>query len=221
MHAAGRLYFFLSSAILGNEREKAFCGAAYALIPHGFLPLSIGRFPHAAGKGVKMFQDHTTERQTVAKKRLSGHRDLIVGVFTAVLGAAAVVAACLNAGGGAAGIILSLAAAAIAALCSAYCFCRFAAVKKLPQVLVYAEGGTLFCYEYKKKAYRGIALQDVLFAEAGNAADVRAGILRIRTASGVFEIPEVDGVSAAQQAILLLKEKAGRGEGKEAPAAER
>ena len=165
-----------------------------------------------------MLQDQKTERQTVAKKRLTGHRDLVIGIFTAVLGAAAVVAACLNADSGAVGIILSSAAAVIAALCSTYCFCRFVVVKELPQILVYAEGGILFCYEYKKKSYCGIPLQDFLFVEGGNAADVRAGILRIRTVSGVFEIPEVDGVSAAQQAILLLKEKADRGEKKEVSA---
>lgn len=156
-------------------------------------------------------------RTVVAKKRGAQKQDIVYGIILFALAAAAIVSAAVNADRGTGFVAVGAVAAAVAALFGAYCTVRFVAQKKLPEVLVYAEGGGLFCYQYKSKRYERVALADILFAEGGaSPADVRAGILRIKTAEKTVEVAEAAETFAACEKILRLKADAANVRGEQA-----
>lgn len=164
------------------------------------------RTAEKAGKGM---EPEKQTRTPVAMKRRAQKQDLVSGVILLALAAAAAVSAALNAADGAGFIAVGAAACAVAAFFGGYCLVRFFAQKKLPETLVYAEGGSLFCYRYKNKEYVRIPLAEVTFAEGGRTVrDVRAGLLRIGTAQGTLEIVEVADPFAAKEAIAGLKAEA-------------
>ncbi len=145
-------------------------------------------------------------REVIAVKRGAAKQDIICGVVLLALAAAAAVSAAVNASQGVGFIVLGTAACAIAAFFGAYCFVRYAALKKLPQALIYREGDAVFCYQYKKKEYVRIPLAEIVSAEGGaHPRDVRAGSLRIRTANGCIEAVEVADAFAACEKILRMK----------------
>lgn len=145
-------------------------------------------------------------RETVAQKRAPQKQNLIYGCIIAALAVFAAASAAFNAKNGAGLVVFGILLAVLAGGFSAYCFALYFAQKKLPDVLIYAEGDGLFCYRHKEKDYERIPLSDIVSVEGGiTAREVRSGLLRIRTAEKKTEIYEILQPFAAREKIAELR----------------
>lgn len=149
------------------------------------------------------------KREIVAKKRGAQKQYLVYGCVIAVLAAFAAASAAFNAERGAGLIAFGIILALLAGGFAAYCFVLYFAQKKLPEALIYAEGDSLYCYQYRKKEYVRISLSEIVGAEGGiTAREVHAGLLRVKTPQKTYEVAEIAEPFAAREEIARLKAQA-------------
>lgn len=145
-------------------------------------------------------------KTVVAEKRGAQKQYIIYGCIIALLAAFAGASAGFNAEQGAGFIAVGIILAILALCFAVYCFVLYAMQKKLPDALIYAEGDTLYCYQYKKKEYIAVRCADILSADGGiTPRDMRAGLVRIKTAERTVEVVEIAEPFAAREKILRLK----------------